>query len=155
METPSRSILGLLLFLSIMMIGGFLIGQVVAVSDWYDTLNKPWFHPPDWIFAPIWTTFYILIAIAGWLTWTRDTRGFCRDFWVAQAVLNFTWAPIFFAAQEPEFAFAVIVLLLGSIIGFILCARKIDRYATIIFSIYGLWVVFAGLLNLSVIILNP
>lgn len=87
--------LSLLGFL-VLVIGGWLaIGYVTAPGEWYAGLVKPSFNPPGWIFGPVWTVLYVLIAVAGWRTFERDRRGWPMRLWWEQLALNLLWSPVF------------------------------------------------------------
>src|SRR6476661_3091864 len=68
--------------------GGFLIGYLNVPGSWYAGLNKPWFNPPNWIFAPVWAAIYLLVAISGWRTWERYGQGSAMRLWLLQMALN-------------------------------------------------------------------
>lgn len=134
--------------------GGLLIGLLTLPGEWYASLQKPWFNPPDWLFGPVWTLLYVLIAIAGWRCWAVDRHGRAMAIWFAQLALNFLWSPIFFGAKLPSAALVVILLLLVAIAAFIAVVWQKDRSAGLLFVPYALWVAFATLLNLSIVWLN-
>ena len=67
--------IGLAVFVALVVGTGFTIGYLNVPGGWYAGLNKPWFNPANWIFAPVWAVIYVLIAIAGWRTWKFDSRG--------------------------------------------------------------------------------
>lgn len=149
----SRSV-GFLLFLVLTVGGGLAIGYITLPGEWYAGLVKPSFNPPNWIFAPVWTILYVLIAIAGWRVWDRELTS-AQQFWWAQLVLNFLWSPVFFGFQQMGAGLLVIVLLLIAIIGFIRVAWEPERPAALMFIPYLVWVAFATLLNASLYLLNP
>jgi len=134
--------------------GGLLIGAFTAPGPWYEALAKPAFNPPNWLFAPVWTILYVLIAVAGWRIWQRDRSGRAMQLWWVQLVLNFLWSPVFFAAQQVGLALVVILLMLVTIVGFIVTARRVDSVAAWLFVPYAAWVAFASLLNGSIWTLN-
>jgi translocator protein len=148
----SRSV-AFLLFLVLVVGGGLAIGYITLPGEWYAGLAKPPFNPPNWLFAPVWTVLYVLIAIAGWRVWDR---GLVRpqQFWWAQLVLNFLWSPAFFGFQGMATALAVIILLLVAIVAFIKASWNAERTAAALFLPYLLWVAFATLLNASLLYLN-
>jgi len=88
-------------------------------GEWYAGLAKPPFNPPNWVFAPVWTVLYVLIAVAGWRTFERDRSSWPMKLWWAQLVLNFLWSPVFFAAHRIGLALLVILLLLAAILAFL------------------------------------
>lgn len=144
----------LFLFFALVLGGGLVIGIVTAPGVWYATLNKPPFSPPNWIFAPVWTTLYIMIAIAGWRTWEKGRNTRPMKLWWAQLALNFSWSPIFFSAHRTDIALGTILLLLITIIGFIMITWRQDKIVSLLFAPYAAWVAFASVLNGSIWLLN-
>lgn len=96
----------LALFLFLVIGGGLAIGYLTAPGEWYACLAKPSFNPPGWIFGPVWTVLYVLIAVAGWRIFERDRPGWQTRLWWAQLALNFLWSPVFFAAHRIGLALA-------------------------------------------------
>ncbi|MEP1930014.1 MAG: TspO/MBR family protein [Paracoccaceae bacterium] len=141
-------------FLVLVMGAGILIGTLTAPGDWYAGLAKPVFNPPNWIFAPVWTTLYILIAMAGWRLFEADKNSVAMRLWWTQLGLNFLWSPVFFVLQLPWLAFVVITMLLIVIIALILKVRAMDGMVALAFLPYLAWVAFAAVLNLSIAVLN-
>ncbi|NKW92030.1 tryptophan-rich sensory protein [Rhodobacteraceae bacterium R_SAG9] len=134
--------------------GGILIGTLTAPGAWYAALNKPVFNPPNWIFAPVWTTLYLLIAMAGWRQYEARDHGSLLPLWWAQLILNFLWSPAFFVLQLPWLALVVIVALWATIVLFIRGTWRWDRPSAVAFIPYLAWVSFATVLNLSIAVLN-
>jgi len=128
------------------------------IAGWYRTLNKPSFNPPNWLFAPVWTLLYIMIAIAAYLVWKR--RDNSRVYFITviiytiQLALNFSWSIIFFGLHGIFPALIIISMLWGSIILNIRWFNKFNQTAAWLLVPYLLWVTFAGLLNLSIYLLN-
>jgi tryptophan-rich sensory protein len=149
-----KNIGALILFITLVTGGGLLIGFLTVPGEWYAGLAKPAFSPPSWLFAPVWTVLYVLIAAAGWRTWQGARRGWPMKLWWAQLLLNFLWSPVFFAAQEIGLALAVILLLIATILAFIVAAWPQDRAAAWLFMPYAAWVAFASVLNASIFALN-
>ncbi|MCO6392036.1 tryptophan-rich sensory protein [Aliihoeflea aestuarii] len=146
--------LTLALFVLLVVVGGSLIGVNNVPGEWYQSLAKPPFNPPNWIFAPVWTILYVLIAVAGWRIWReRSTRGAMTAWWV-QLGLNFLWSPVFFTLNSIGLALLVILALLVTIIVFIRIAWDRDRISAVLFIPYLAWVAFATLLNASIWFLN-
>ena len=131
---------------------GLLIGTVTRPDGWYATLAKPSFNPPNWVFAPVWTLLYVLIAIAGARTWESGSGGF--GLWLGQMALNFAWTPVFFGLHRPGLALAIILGLLALILAFIATRWRADRISVLLFVPYAAWVVFASVLNASIVALN-
>ncbi|ESX76545.1 CrtK/TspO family sensor protein [Mesorhizobium sp. LSHC416B00] len=146
--------MSLLLFLLLVLGGGLLIGYATLPGEWYASLAKPPFNPPNWVFAPAWTLLYVLIAVAGWRTWERERAGAAMKIWALQLVLNFAWSPTFFGAKQMGPALVVILALLASIALFIATVWNRDRVSGWLFAPYALWVAFATLLNASLLLLN-
>jgi tryptophan-rich sensory protein len=142
------------LFVALVLGGGLIIGFVTAPGAWYATLSKPPFSPPNWIFAPVWSTLYFVIAAAGWRVWRKDRNSAQMKLWWAQLALNFIWSPIFFSAHRIDIALGVIVLLLITIIGFMVITWRQDKIASLLFAPYAAWVAFASVLNGAIWLLN-
>ncbi|MDX2001167.1 MAG: TspO/MBR family protein [Chitinophagales bacterium] len=129
-----------------------------AIEGWYNTLNKPSFNPPNWVFGPAWTILYILMGIAAGLVWNAgwhkaEVRKALGIFAV-QLLLNGLWSIIFFSLQSPTAALIDIVLMLALIVLTMVRFKPIDSRAAYLLIPYVLWVSFATVLNTSIIILN-
>lgn len=133
--------------------GGTLIGSLTGPDAWYASLQKPSFNPPNWVFGPVWTVLYVLIAVAGWRVWRHGDTAL-QGLWWLQLGLNFLWNPVFFAAHRIDLALVVIALLLASIAGFMALAFRRDRTSFALFVPYALWVGFASALNAAFHVLN-
>ena len=149
-----RKYLSLVVFVLLVFGGGLLIGYATLPGQWYASLVKPPFNPPNWVFAPVWSLLYVLIAIAGWRTWRRPPDSRAMRVWAAQLVLNFLWSPTFFGAKMMGLALVVIVLLFASILLFMARTWNSDRLSAWLFAPYAVWVAFATLLNASLVWLN-
>ena len=128
-----------------------------SVGDWYQALDKPWFTPPDWLFAPVWTALYALMAIAAWRVWRAS--GFLPARWallafVVQLGLNLGWSVLFFGVNSIGAALVEIIALLVAIVVTLVLFFRIDRLAGLLLLPYALWVAYAVLLNASVWFLN-
>ncbi|GAB4515109.1 MAG: tryptophan-rich sensory protein [Roseibium sp.] len=144
----------LVLFVTVVVAMGLLVGGLSAPGAWYEELRKPVFNPPGWVFGPVWAVLYVLIAISGWRTFSRVPRSRVMGVWAAQLALNWAWTPVFFVAHQVWAAFAVLVLMLVLILNFIAGTWRQDKVASVLFLPYAAWVGFAGLLNLSIAVLN-
>lgn len=133
---------------------GSLIGMNFPPGAWHEALVKPSFNPPGWLFAPVWTLLYILIAIAGWRVFTLLEDGRLRMLWIGQMVLNFLWSPAFFGAQSTLLGLIVILPMLALILAFIARAWRLDRVSALLFLPYAAWVSFATLLTGAIHMLN-
>ncbi len=146
--------LTLVLFLVLVIGGGALIGFVARPDGWYQSLIKPSFNPPNWIFGPVWTALYVCIAVAGWRVWMAERAGGANMLWWAQLLLNFMWSPAFFGLHMIGFALLVVLLMLATILAFIVTTWRQDRVAALLFVPYAAWVSFASLLNAAIWRLN-
>lgn len=144
----------LLVFLLLTVGGGLAIGLFALPGDWYARLAKPSFNPPNWLFGPVWTILYVMIAIAGWRIWRVAPRSAAMKFWAAQLALNFCWSPMFFIGHNVGAAMAIIVAIWVAIVGFMVRARRHDGIAAGLFAPYLLWVSFASALNGAILALN-
>ena len=135
-------------------IGGWVTAG--SVSSWYPTLTKPSFNPPAWIFGPVWTALYALMAIAAWRVWRklRTVRHGALRLYGAQLALNLLWSFLFFGAHQIGWALIEIALLFAAIIATMIAFGRIDRAAGFCFAPYAAWVAFAAVLNAEIWRLN-
>lgn len=132
------------------------IATTPEISGWYQTLDKPAWNPPNSVFGPVWTTLFILMAIAAWLVWKRGGSNARRPLtlFAAQLVLNVGWSWVFFGMHQPGWAFVEIVVLwtalLATVIGFFRCSAP----AGWLLVPYLAWVSFAAALNFTIWRLN-
>jgi benzodiazapine receptor len=146
--------MSLIFFLVLTIGGGLLIGFKSRPDEWYVKLSKPWFTPPNGLFAPVWTVLYVMIAVAGWRTFVRDPLGVPIAVWFIALALNFAWSPIFFRLHRPRAALFVVLALLAAIMGFVALSWSQDAAAALLFSLYAAWVLFATILNAAICRLN-
>lgn len=136
-------------------IGSFV--TLPAIPGWYAGLVKPDFNPPNWLFGPVWTILYALMAIALWrivnLGHGRE-RALAIAAFAVQLVLNVAWSLVFFGGHAPVGGLIVIILLLAAIIVTIARFGPIDRLAGWLLAPYLIWVGFASVLNLAIVILD-
>jgi len=143
-----------LAFIILVLGGGLLIGANNMPGDWYQSLAKPSFNPPNWVFAPVWSILYIIIGVVGARTWLTLRRSMAMRLWFAQLIFNFAWSPVFFGLKDPTSAVIIILGLLISVTGFIAVSWRQDRTAALLFLPYLAWVAFATTLNAAIIALN-
>lgn len=129
-------------------------GAIFKPGPWYAALVKPPWTPPNWVFGPVWTALYVMIAVAGWLVWRSDERGRALRLWIAALVLNAAWSWLFFGQHWIGAALADIVLLLVAIMAFARAAWPVNRLASALFWPYLAWVAYATTLNGAIWVLN-
>jgi len=129
-----------------------------AITDWYVHLNKPFFTPPDWLFGPVWTVLYFLMAVSALLVWNKGLSNpsvkIALFLYLLQLVLNGLWMPFFFGLKMPLLAFCEIVLLWSAIILTILAFYRVSIAAALLLFPYIVWTSFAAVLNFSLWLLN-
>lgn len=140
---------------------GYFSGLVTksSIETWFPTLIKPRFNPPAWVFAPVWTTLYIMMGIAAGLIWNKmeshkEPVKKALIFFAIQLALNALWSILFFGLKNPLLALIEIVLLWLMIYETYIKFSKIDKIAGYLFIPYLLWVSFAAVLNGSIWWLN-
>ncbi len=133
------------------------IATATSVGSWYQALEKPSFNPPDWVFGPVWTLLFILMAIAGWRIW-RAARSTARTIalvmFAVQLGLNLAWSILFFGLQSIAGALVDIVLLLAAIVTTTIVFWRIERFTAALLVPYAIWVCYAFLLNAAIWLLN-
>jgi translocator protein len=151
-----RTYLALPGFLAVTLAGGFFSGQTVAPNlGWYAGLAKPFFNPPAWVFAPVWTLLYVLMAVAAWRVW-RKTGLLTRPLglWAIQFALNLTWTAVFFGMHQTFGAVWEIAVLWVALLATLINFWWIDRIAGWLMVPYLAWVSFAGVLTAAIWRLN-
>jgi benzodiazapine receptor len=128
-----------------------------AIPTWYQTLNKPFFTPPNWIFSPVWISLFLLMGISLFLVWRRQGHPKVKTAFVlffVQLILNILWSAAFFGLRSPLLGLIDIVLLWIVILLTTQHFLKVSRMAGFLLLPYLLWVGFAALLNFSLWIFN-
>jgi len=129
-----------------------------SIPTWYASLNKPAFNPPNWIFGPVWSLLYTLLAISLWrilrATSEAQKKQQALIAFAAQMVLNPLWSIVFFYFHSPAFGLVVVILLEISVLNMIRAYLPIDRVAAHLQWPYAAWVAFATVLNTAIVILN-
>jgi benzodiazapine receptor len=128
-----------------------------SVNTWYASLRKPSFTPPSWIFAPVWSTLYLLMALSAWLVWKAAGWSgalVALSLFFAQLALNLAWSGLFFGLRRPDLALVDIGFLLAAIVATTLAFRTFSPLASWLLVPYALWVAFAALLNFKIWRLN-
>jgi tryptophan-rich sensory protein len=151
------------LSLAVFVVGCELVGALgVPFTDtdpgsWYDTVDKPPFNPPGWVFGPVWTTLYALIGVAAWLVWRENDHPGRRPALVAfgvQLALNALWTPIFFGAERPGWALIEIAAMLVAAVVTLVLFHRVRPTAAWLFAPYVGWITFATVLTASICVLN-
>lgn len=136
-------------------VGGWFTGT--SVKTWYPGLLKPAGTPPSWVFGPVWSILYLLMAIAAWLVWQERHS---HNVWLplalffGQLLLNAAWSLIFFGLPRPGLALIEIVILLTAIVLTAISFSEYSRYAFWLMTPYAIWVGYATYLNFGLWQLN-
>jgi len=137
------------------------------IAGWYAGLVHPSFAPPNWVFAPLWTTLYVLMAVAAWRVWRLRSASLARvaserrrgsiemGVYALQLIFNFGWRAIFFAAHQIGLALIEICILLALVLATMILFWRRDRLAGWLFLPYLAWTSFATALNYAFWSLNP
>lgn len=132
---------------------------IAAIPTWYVSLTKPSFSPPNWIFGPVWTVLYFLMGVSAFLIWRKGFKQKkvkkALGYFLLQLLFNFLWSPLFFGLHAPLLGLVDIVLLLVFLVLTILSFHKLSKVAAYLLVPYLLWVSFATILNISIVLLNP
>ncbi|HEX5398105.1 MAG TPA: TspO/MBR family protein [Verrucomicrobiae bacterium] len=133
------------------------MGVLFMPGAWYASLNKPAWNPPGWVFGPVWTVLYTMMAVAAWLVWKRG--GFIAQrrpltLFLVQLALNAAWTPLFFGLHRTGAAFAEIVLLWLAIAATLVSFRTVSHVAAWLLAPYLAWVSFAAALTFALWRLN-
>ena len=129
-----------------------------SIPGWYESLNRPNWTPPNWVFGPVWSLLYLCMALAAWLVWRR--LGF-QGAWVPlslfglQLVLNVAWSVIFFGLRSPGWAFMEILSLAAAILATLVAFWVVTVWAGLLMVPYLMWVAFAAALNFAIWRMNP
>lgn len=149
-----RRVAALIVFVGLCLAVGSVGGWVTAdsVKEWYPTLRKPSFNPPNWVFAPVWTVLNIMMGVAAWRVWCEARGDRARGplaLFALQLALNLGWSVTFFGLRAIGPAVVVVVALEATILATMLAFRRIDGLAAALLIPYALWVAFAMVLNIA------
>ncbi|MGC9455808.1 MAG: TspO/MBR family protein [Phycisphaerae bacterium] len=131
-------------------VGGLFTAR--SVGTWYRELNRPGWTPPGWLFSPVWTALYVMMAIAAWRVWmvAGAKAPAALTAFVIQLVLNAGWSAIFFGLRRPGWAFAELsALWVAIVVTTVLFARR-SVLAAVLMAPYLAWTTFAGALNFTI-----
>ena len=126
------------------------------IPTWFATLHKPFFSPPNWLFAPVWTLLFLLMGLSFYLIWLKKKNlghGIFKWYWV-QLILNMFWSFLFFGFQSPFLALLEIFVLWFAIFQTIKSFSKVNQTAGLLLYPYLAWVSFATILNAAIFWLN-
>ena len=155
--TPWKSVAALAVCITVTFLAPAL-GAWAMPGEWYAALRKPSWNPPAWIFGPVWTALYLMMAIAAWLVWRRGGWAVQRrplTLYLVQLALNAAWTPLFFGLKMPGAAFAEILLLLAAIVATATAFHRVSKAGAALLVPYLAWVSFATFLNFTLWRLNP
>jgi translocator protein len=150
---------------SLLMLAGWLllcfgaaaVGAQFLPGEWYAGLKKPSWNPPGWIFGPVWTGLYTMMAVAAWLVWSRGGFKAMRrplGLFLLQLLFNALWSWLFFGRHQPALAFGDILLLWLAIAATLAAFRRVSRAAAWLLAPYLAWVSFAAAMNFALWRLN-
>lgn len=132
-------------------VAGFFTAR--QIPTWYASIAQPSFTPPNWVFAPVWTTLYTLMGIAAWLVWRlpdSPNRTWALDMFWLQLALNFAWSFLFFDRHWILTAAIEVVALWAAILAMTIAYARVNRVAMWMMVPYLAWVSFASVLNWGV-----
>lgn len=134
------------------------LGASSTPDAWYASLHKPSWNPPGWVFGPVWTLLYTMMAVAAWLVWRQG--GWRRrlrplSWFLVQLAFNAAWTPLFFGLQRPGLAFVDILLLWLAVVATLASFRRVHRGAAWLLVPYLVWITFAAVLNFTLWRMNP
>lgn len=154
----AAALLGFGALTAIVAAAGSLATQSSIDTPWYDSLEKPSFQPPTWVFGPVWTTLYALMTASVWKVWSAPDspdRTEALGLWVTQLALNGAWSGLFFGAQNPSLALVDIGAMLAAISAYAVVAARVDTTASLLIAPYLAWTGIASALNFEIVRLNP
>jgi len=129
-----------------------------AVPDWYITLEKPFFAPPNWIFGPVWIILYFLMGVSLYIVWENELKSKTRNiFFVVfgiQLILNTLWSSLFFGLRSPLLGLIDVLILDAMVAVTIIYAKRVSKYAAMLLIPYMVWIIIASVLNYAILVLN-
>lgn len=131
------------------------------IQPWYNSLNHPFWRPPNWVFGPVWTMLYFILAFVGWRLWISFDGTIVQNlkqpvirFYFIQLLLNFLWSPLFFGIHKTGLAMINLYLIIVFTILLMIHAARINRLVTWLLVPYLAWLLFASSLNTAIVYLN-
>ena len=135
--------------------GAGMTGGLFPPGDWYESLRKPSWTPPNWLFPVAWTTLYVFMATAGARVAVKPDNGLAMALWSLQIAFNGLWTPVFFGLKKLGGGMAVLVMLWLSVGATLVALWQVDWISGLLFVPYLAWVSVAAALNLAVWRMNP
>jgi len=146
-------VLFLIITYSASIIGGFV--TINFKEPWYSELVKSNFNPPDWVFAPVWTTLYMMMTLAIWFFWHSKNRDINTIYiYFIHIAFNTTWSIVFFGLHQILSAFIVLLILIFLIIILTFRFKRVNLVSYYLMIPYLLWTTYALFLNFNLLILN-
>ncbi|SIT87910.1 TspO and MBR related proteins [Yoonia rosea] len=130
-------------------------GALFPTGEWYKSLNKPSWTPPNWAFPVAWTSIYLLISFAGARVAVMEGNAYAMGFWAMQIAFNALWTPVFFGARNLKGSLPIMVCLWIAVLGATITHLQLDFWAGLAFVPYLAWVTVAAALNIAMVRLNP
>ena len=134
------------------------IGSITTITSkepWYSSLNKSGLNPPDWVFAPVWTTLYLFMTIAIWSAWHKNYKDLNLVYiYLMHLFFNTTWSIVFFVFHNIFAALINLIIIISFIIVLMIKYYKISNLSFMLMIPYLLWCIYALTLNISLYILN-
>ena len=131
------------------------IATITSKEPWYSSLNKSGLNPPDWVFAPVWTTLYLFMTVAIWSAWHKNYKDLNIIYiYLMHLFFNTTWSVVFFVFHNIFAALINLIIIIGFIIILMIKYKKISNLSFILMIPYLLWCIYALTLNTSLYILN-
>ena len=135
-----------------------LVGGIVTINfkePWYSLINKPLFNPPSWVFAPVWTTLYLMMTIAIWLFWHSKNKDMNTIYiYFIHIIFNTTWSIVFFGFHQIFYALLILLILISLIVILIIRFKRVNITSFYLMIPYLLWCCFALFLNFKLVLLN-
>ena len=148
------ALVALLVFVALVVVAAA-VGSRFRPGEWYERLRKPSWRPPNWLFAPVWSALYLMMAFAAWLVWGKAAGAVPLALWLGQLVLNAAWSPAFFGLRRPDLGLIVIAALWLAIASTVAAFAAVSATAAWLMVPYLVWVSFATALNFAIWRLNP
>ena len=156
-SSQTRGSLGILGLLILLTLGIGWLGSratLPEITGWYANLTKPTFNPPNYLFGPVWSTLYLLMAVSQWMVWKATENKLTKVFFFLMLVSNALWSPVFFKYHQIGWALVVLAFYLITLGAWLRCLYQENKTAAYLQSPHLLWVSFATILNASIYLLN-